>query len=237
MPYGKRDARQAAAGLSHVRSPSWRDDGSHLGLGEPGVDEGEGRPALGRRPLARAMVAEVVDVDPEHDRRLFGGRQRPERRPSARPCTGSSGRRRCAGSRGRSSSVGDHLAPAQPPLRWRARRTARARRRPATVTPPSPPRPARDRGSRWPPRPERPSRPPREGDDDPLELTKPRSQAVERRRHPPPSTARRMRLKALPFDSVLTTRTRPTSRSLPTWVPPSACLSRPDDVDDADLAH
>ena len=36
-----------------------------------------------------------------------------------------------------------------------------------------------------------------------------------------------MRLFALPFDSVLTTRTRPTSAVERTWVPPSACLSMP----------
>ena len=50
-------------------------------------------------------------------------------------------------------------------------------------------------------------------------------------------TSSRIRLLPLPFDSVLTTRMRPTSPVDRTWVPPSACLSRPDDVDDADLRH
>src|SRR5579863_3455226 len=40
-------------------------------------------------------------------------------------------------------------------------------------------------------------------------------------------TSRRMRLFAFPFDSVFTTRMRPTSSVRRTWVPPSACLSRP----------
>ena len=67
VPYGTRDARQAAAGLSHVRRPSARDHVAHVGLGEAGVDEREHRAPLGGRPLAGPVVAEVVDVHAEHD--------------------------------------------------------------------------------------------------------------------------------------------------------------------------
>ena len=65
-------ARQAAAGLSHVRRPSRRDAGAYVGLGEPGGDQRELGPALGGGTLPRPMVAEVVDVHAEHDHGRLG---------------------------------------------------------------------------------------------------------------------------------------------------------------------
>ena len=68
------------------------------------------------------------------------------------------------------------------------------------------------------------------------ELAQPVAQRLEvERRRQASTTSMRMRLLPLPFDSVFTTRMRPTSPVERTWVPPSACLSRPDDVDHPDL--
>ena len=69
MPYGRRDARQAAAGLSHVSQPEPARPRPHVGLGEAGVDQREGGAPLGGGPLARAVVAQVVEVHAEHHRR------------------------------------------------------------------------------------------------------------------------------------------------------------------------
>ena len=51
VPYGTREARHAAAGLSQVRKPNCARL-VHVGLGEAGVDQREGGAALGGRPLA-----------------------------------------------------------------------------------------------------------------------------------------------------------------------------------------
>ena len=79
MPYGSRDARQAAAGLSHVTQTELLRPGPDVRLGEPRVDQGERRAALGGRALARPMVAEVVEVDAEDDRGAALGGQRASR--------------------------------------------------------------------------------------------------------------------------------------------------------------
>ena len=76
VPYGTRLARQAAAGLSHVRRPSSCERGAHVGLREAGVDEREHRPPSTGGALPGAMVAEIVDVDAEHDGGALGRRDR-----------------------------------------------------------------------------------------------------------------------------------------------------------------
>ena len=88
---------------------------AHVGLGEARLDQRERRPALGGRPLARPMVAEVVDVHPQHDRAAFGCDHRLEGRhelvlaPVAAVAV-------VAGVGGLAQFVGLDLAPAQAPL-------------------------------------------------------------------------------------------------------------------------
>ena len=68
VPYGSRDARQAAAGLSHAQARAGASR-PHVGLGEAGVDQREGRAPLGGGPLARPVVAQVVEVHAQDHRR------------------------------------------------------------------------------------------------------------------------------------------------------------------------
>ena len=67
VPYGTRLARHAAAGLSQVRSPSGRDASRTSALVNPAVDQRERGTALVGGALAGPMVAEIVEVDAEHD--------------------------------------------------------------------------------------------------------------------------------------------------------------------------
>ena len=53
--------------------------GAHVGLGQPGLDHRVARAALVGGAQARAVVAQVVEVGPEHDRRAHGAGQRLER--------------------------------------------------------------------------------------------------------------------------------------------------------------
>ena len=62
-------------GLSQVREAELARDLAHAGLGEPGVDEREGRAALAGGPLAGAVVVEVVDVHAEAHRGALGRRR------------------------------------------------------------------------------------------------------------------------------------------------------------------
>ena len=64
---GRPGRRRPACPRSAARAAATA--GADVGLGEPGVDEGETGAPLGRRPLAGAVIAEVVEVDAEHDGR------------------------------------------------------------------------------------------------------------------------------------------------------------------------
>jgi hypothetical protein len=46
--------------------------GTHIGFGESGIDEGKLGASLGGGALAGSMIAEIVEVDAEHDRRWRG---------------------------------------------------------------------------------------------------------------------------------------------------------------------
>ena len=74
-----REERQAAAGLSQVRSPSRRDHSRTAALSKPAVDQREPGARLARGGLAGPVVAEVVEVHPEDDGRPLGRRHRAER--------------------------------------------------------------------------------------------------------------------------------------------------------------
>ena len=226
VPYGTRDARQAAAGLSHVRRPSARDARADVGLGEAGVDEREHGAPLGRRLLAGAVVAEVVDVDAEHDRGALGLGERREHVhqrglavEAAVAVVGHVG--------GVGQLVGlDRASSAGPTPRASARAVvllARAASDGDTAVTAS----ARSGAERvvGDPGEERRVGAAAERDDDRGRARAAGARSrVERQAS---TTSSRMRLLPLPFDSVFTTRMRPTSSVVRTWVPPSACLSRP----------
>jgi hypothetical protein len=96
---------------------------AHERLGEARLDEREAGPALGGGLLAGAVVAQVVEVDAEHDRRRPRGPPAAPARPSARSCSGSSGRRRCCGSAASAISAVS-TSPAQPPLGGQRRQSS-----------------------------------------------------------------------------------------------------------------
>ena len=95
--------------------------GADIGLGEPGSDQWERRAAFVGGALAGPVVAEVVEVDAEHDRRAICGRDRPDDIHQLRLAVVAA-----VGVvdavRGALHLVGDHRRPAQPPLVRRGQR-------------------------------------------------------------------------------------------------------------------
>ena len=124
VPYGIRLARHAAAGLSHVRSPSRRDAARTSSFVKPAMTSGNSAPASSRRLLTGSVIAEVVDVHAEHDDRALGRGDRARRRPSARPCSGSTDRCRSPGRRRAPSRRSPPASSADPTPRRAHRQSA-----------------------------------------------------------------------------------------------------------------
>ena len=89
MPYGKREARQAAAGLSQVRRPSSLETVPDIVLGESGLHQREGRPGPGGGLLAGSMVAQIAHIDPEHHVGRLGCGQGSQHRHEGRLAAGA----------------------------------------------------------------------------------------------------------------------------------------------------
>ena len=125
--------REAGGGRLVPRAqPELLRPGPHVGLREAGVDEREGGAALGGGPLPGPVVVEVVEVHAEHDGGAPRRRRAARPRPSARPCTSSSGRRRCArrrGCRARRSRPPASACPSSAASAAHSSRSARGQRR------------------------------------------------------------------------------------------------------------
>ena len=86
--------------------------------------------------LTRSVIAEIIEVDAEDDDRIALRRQSARARPSARPCTRNSDRRRYV-DRPRCASRRSELRSSRDPNRPQCARNRRVRTMPTTATLPS----------------------------------------------------------------------------------------------------
>ena len=122
---GQAGREAGGGGLVPRVQPELVGDLAHPVLGEPGVDQRERGAPLGGRLLARSVVAEVVEVDPEADRGAALGGQRAERLEQ-RVLAPEAAVAVVAGVAGVVELVGGDLLPGHPPARRQVPQASRS---------------------------------------------------------------------------------------------------------------